>query len=114
MFGALVALAVGGVAERVHGRFEHGPAQILRPLFGERAAAVVFPGLADHGPQAGVAGQLAGGREAVDVADLGRDRERQYPPDPGHREQQRDVAVLGTAGAQRASDRGYLTLEVVD
>jgi len=50
----------------------------------------------------------------VDVADLGRDRERQYPPDPGHREQQRDVAVLGTAGAQRASDRGYLTLEVVD
>jgi hypothetical protein len=77
-------------------------------LFGERAAAVLFVGLAHAWAEAGVAGQLAGRREAGDVADLGGDRERQHPPDPGHREQQRDIAVLGTAGAQRAPDRGDL------
>jgi hypothetical protein len=28
LLGALVALGVGGVAERVHGRLEQGPAQV--------------------------------------------------------------------------------------
>jgi hypothetical protein len=42
---ALVALAVDGVLERVHGRFEHRPAQVLGALFGQRAAAVFVAGL---------------------------------------------------------------------
>ena len=37
---ALVALAVGGVPERVHRRFEHRPAQVSGPVFGQRPAAV--------------------------------------------------------------------------
>ena len=36
---SLVALGVGGVAERVHRRLEQGPAQVGRPVLGERAAA---------------------------------------------------------------------------
>jgi hypothetical protein len=45
ILSALVALAVEGVLERVHGRLEHRPAQILEPLFCERAAAVLVAGL---------------------------------------------------------------------
>ena len=37
---ALVALGVGRVAQGVHGGFEHRPAQVLRALLGQRAAAV--------------------------------------------------------------------------
>ena len=37
---ALVALPVGGVLERVHRRLEQGPAQLGRPVFGQRAATV--------------------------------------------------------------------------
>ena len=46
---ALVALCVGGVAQGVHGRFEHRPAQVLRALFGQRAAAVAIAGLVTRG-----------------------------------------------------------------
>ena len=40
---ALVALGVGRVAEGVHGGFEHRPAQVLRALLGQRAAAIAIP-----------------------------------------------------------------------
>ena len=40
LFVALVALAVGGVPEGVHGCFEHRPAQVSGTLFGQGAAAV--------------------------------------------------------------------------
>jgi hypothetical protein len=43
LFVALVALTVGGVPERVHGRFEHRPAQVSWPLFGQRPAASESP-----------------------------------------------------------------------
>jgi hypothetical protein len=38
--GALVALRIGRVLERVHGRFDQGPAQVGGPVLGEWAAAV--------------------------------------------------------------------------
>ena len=38
--GVLVAVAIGAVPERVHGRFEHRPAQVFGAGFGQRAAAV--------------------------------------------------------------------------
>ena len=37
---ALVALGVGGVAQRVHRRLEQRPAQVGGPVLGERAAAI--------------------------------------------------------------------------
>jgi len=55
---ALVALGVGGVAQGVHGGFEHRPAQVLRALFGQRAAAVAIAGLIDAWAEPGVAAEL--------------------------------------------------------
>src|SRR4029453_8305592 len=78
---ALVALAVDRVAQRVHGRFEHRPAQVLGALLGQRAAAIAVTGLIDPRAQAGVAAQLLGGREAVDVADVGGVGVGQQPAD---------------------------------
>src|SRR5215212_8756985 len=46
---ALVALAVGRVAQRVHGGFEHRPAQVSRALLGQRAAAIAVAGLVTRG-----------------------------------------------------------------
>jgi hypothetical protein len=112
--GGLVAVGVGGVPERVHGRFEHRPAQVARALFGQRAAAVFVAGLVHARAQAGVAAQLLRCREPVDVADLGADGERKHPPDPGHGEQQRDIRVVGAAEAELAVDEVDLGVEVVD
>jgi hypothetical protein len=49
------------------------------------SAAVLLTGLADSWDQAGTPGQLPGRRETVEVADLGRDRERPHPPDLANR-----------------------------
>src|SRR6478736_455467 len=38
--GVLVAVAIGAVAQRVHGRFEQRPAQVFGAGLGQRAAAV--------------------------------------------------------------------------
>ena len=38
---ALVALALGGVLERVHRRLEHRPAQVGGTVLGQRAAAIL-------------------------------------------------------------------------
>jgi hypothetical protein len=97
--GALVALGVGGVAQGVHGGFEHRPAQVLGALLGQRAAAIALTGLVHARAQAGVATQLLRRRKARDVADLGGDRERQHPADPGNGQQQCDVWVVGAVGA---------------
>ena len=39
---ALVALRVGGVLERVHRRLEQRPAQVSRPMLGQRSAAILL------------------------------------------------------------------------
>jgi hypothetical protein len=44
---ALISVPVGVVPERVHGRFEHRPAQVLRALLGQRTAAIAVTGLVD-------------------------------------------------------------------
>src|SRR6266542_4134025 len=41
-FGVLVAVAVGGVGAGVGGGLDEGPAEVARPLLGERAAQVAF------------------------------------------------------------------------
>src|SRR5687768_4255171 len=74
--GGLVALGVGGVAQRVHGGFEHRPAQILRAVLRQRAATIPVAGLIHARAQTRVATLLLRRREAVDVTDLGGDRER--------------------------------------
>ena len=58
-FRVLVAVAVDGGGAGVGGGFDQRPAQILRPLFGERAAQVALAGLVDARAEAGVAGELA-------------------------------------------------------
>src|SRR6266508_2235080 len=58
LLGAPVALVVGRMAQGVHGGFEHRPAQVLRALLGQRAAAIALTGLVHARAQAGVATQL--------------------------------------------------------
>jgi hypothetical protein len=70
------------MAERVHGRLEQGPAQVAGAVFGQWATAIGFAGLPDLEAEPGLAGELLGGGEALDLADLGGDRERQHPADP--------------------------------
>src|SRR5215207_8499712 len=54
---SLVALRVGGVPQRVHGRLDKRPAQVAWPVFGQRAAAVGVSGLVDARAKARVTGQ---------------------------------------------------------
>src|SRR5882672_6713519 len=82
------------------GCFDVRPAEIVGPVFAERAAPIALTGLVDARAEAGVADQFAGACEAVDVADLGGERVGERPADPGAGEQQRNVAVLGTELAQ--------------
>ena len=100
---ALVALAIGRVAQGVHGGFEHRPAQVLRALFGQRAAAVAITGLIDAWAEPRVAAKLLRRGEPADVADLRGDRERQHPTDPRNGQQQRHV---GMVRHRRSADRG--------
>src|SRR2546425_226150 len=94
---SLVALGVGGVLERVHRRLDERPAQIAGPVLGQGPAPVGVARLVDARAKPGVAGELLGALEALDLADLGGDRERQDPADPGGTNQQRDVGVVGVA-----------------
>jgi hypothetical protein len=77
----LVALAVGGVGAGMDGGLDERPPQVLRPLFGERAASIGLARLVDARAEAGVAGELARRVEAGDVAELGGDRVGEYPAD---------------------------------
>jgi hypothetical protein len=83
-------------------------------LFGERAAQVALSGLVDARAETAVAGELAPGGEAVDVADLGGDRVGEHPADPGDRGQQRHVAVIGAGSPQLAPPLVDLAVELVD
>jgi hypothetical protein len=58
LLGALVALGVGGVAKRMHRRLEQRPAQVGRPVLGQRPAAVLVARLVDARAKAGIAGEL--------------------------------------------------------
>src|SRR5271166_6844882 len=60
------------------------------------------------------AGELLWRCEALDLADLGGDHERKDPADPGHRQEQRDIWVLGVALLEATVDLGDLLFEVVD
>ncbi len=82
-------------------------------MLGQRSAAVLVSRLVDARPT-GVAGQLVGRGESLDLADLGGDRERQHPADPRGASKQRDVGVVCVAGAQTLLGDGDLALEVVD
>ena len=90
------------------------PAQIARTLLWEVTAKVAFAGLVDAGAEAAVAGEFARSGEARDVADLGGDRVGEHPADPGHGQQQRDVAVVGAEPAQLALALVDLAVELVD
>ena len=57
---------------------------------------------------------FSGDGEALDLADLGGDREGEHPADPRGAHQQRDVGVVGVARPEPAVDLGDLVLEVVD
>src|SRR5512144_546869 len=85
---ALVALRVGGVAERVHGRLEQRPAQVAGAVLAQGPAAIALAGLLDLGAKAGVAGELLGRGKPGDLADLGGDREAEQPADPGRAHQE--------------------------
>src|SRR5919201_4790123 len=106
--------AVAGIAGGCLGGFDERPAQVVRSVLAQWAAPVAFSRLLDPGAEAGVAGQLARAREALDLADLGGDREREDPADPGDREQERDVSVVGAERAQLALAAVDLVVELVD
>ena len=69
-----------------------------------------------HHPRAkaGVAGQLGRRGKAGDLADLGGDREGQDRADPRHRQELRNVGVLGAAPLKPGVDLRDLGLECVD
>jgi hypothetical protein len=69
--------------------------------------------LVDARAEAVVTGELARGSEAADVADLGRDRVREHPADPGHGQQQWDVLVVDAESAQLALALADLAVELV-
>ena len=54
------------------GRFDQGPAEIVRAVLAQRAAPVALAGLLDAWREAGVADELARAGEACDVAELRR------------------------------------------
>src|SRR6266511_2481237 len=110
----LVALAVSGVRAGVDGGLDERPAQVLGPLFGERAAPIGLARLVDAWAETAVAGELARGGEAIDVAELGGDRVGEHPADAGDGEEQGDVAVVGAEPAQLALAAVDLAIELID
>src|SRR5204862_6096603 len=99
-FGLLVAVAVDGCGAGVGGGLDERPAQILGPLFGERAAQVAFAGLVDARAEAGVAGEFARCGEAADGGDLRGERVSGQPTDPRGREQEGHGAMVGAESAE--------------
>jgi hypothetical protein len=98
----------------VGGGLDERPAQIPGPEFGERAAQVALARLVDARAEAGVAGERAGSGEAADVTDLGGDRVGEHPTDPGHREQERHVAMVDAEPTQLTLAVADLAVELVD
>ncbi len=78
-FRLLVALAVDGMRAGVRGGLDQRPTEVARSLLGERTAQVALARLVDARAEAAVADELARRGEAVDVAEFGGDRVREYP-----------------------------------
>ena len=114
VLGALVAVAVGGVAAARRGRLRSAPSAGSGGRSWQRAAPVAFAGLVDARAQPGVADQFRRRREAADLADLGGDRVGEDPADAGRGHQQRHVAVVGAERAQLALAGVDLVVERVD
>ena len=83
---SLVALGVGGVLERVHRRLQQRPTQVGRAVLGQWATTILLSGLVHARTETRVAGELLWRWEALDLADLGGDREGEDPADAGHRQ----------------------------
>jgi hypothetical protein len=83
LLGALVVVAVAGVAGCMGGRLDQGPAQLRRAVLGQWAALGAAAGLVHPRAQPGVATQLLGRREPTDVAHLGGDVEPSTQAIPG-------------------------------
>src|SRR5271168_4901650 len=98
----------------MHRRLQKRPAQVGRPVLGQWAASILFSGLVHARTQTRVAGELLWRWEALDLADLGGDREGKDPADPGHGQEQRDVGMLGVVLLQATVDLGDLLFEVID
>jgi hypothetical protein len=95
-------------------RLGAGAGRRAAALLREGTAQVALDGLVDARAEAAVAGELARGSEAADVADLSGDRVREHPADSRHGEQEWDVAVVGAEPAQLALALVDLALELVD
>ena len=93
---ALVALPIAGVPCGMGRRFDERPAEVLRPVLGERSSDITVARLIDPRAEPGVAGQLLGTRETVDVSDPRSDGVGEDVPDPRDRREQRDGGVVGT------------------
>src|SRR5271157_5332884 len=103
----LVAIPIVDITGGVGGSLHQGPAQVLRPVLGQRSAEVAVARLAHDRAEARIASELLRTREAADIADLGRDCVGEKRADAGHGQQQRDVGVVGT-------ETGELTSAIVD
>src|SRR5215213_8924125 len=99
---------------RLLGGLDRRPAQHGRAGPRELAGAGLLPGLVDARCQPGVADELAGGREARDVADLAGDRETEQIADPGDRDQQPDASVGARQRPQLLLDRDQAFVEHPD
>ena len=114
LLGVLVPLAIGRMPGGVGGGLDEGPAQVLRAVLGERTAIVAAARLADDRAQPGVPGELLGGREPGDVAELGGDRVPEHPGDSGDAHEQWDIRVIGASRLQVGRAPLDLRLELVD
>ena len=72
-----------GVGGQELDRLHRGPSDQSGALFGDPATVDMGVGLVVLGGEPGPAGQLCGGTEPGDVADLGNEHRGQHRPDPG-------------------------------
>ena len=63
LLGVLVPVAIRRVPGGVGGRLDEGPAEVLGTVARQRSPVVPAARLADEGAQAGLPGELLGGRE---------------------------------------------------
>ena len=75
----LAAFLVVGMSSRVDGGFDERPALVLGAILRQWPTNVAAARLTDERAEAGVASELLGTREAVDIADFRRDRVGQPP-----------------------------------
>jgi hypothetical protein len=99
----LVAVAVGGVGAGVRRCFDERQRWYRRPcLLSDRAGRVHLTGR--RAGRGRCSPRACAEWGAADVANLGGDCVGEYPADPGHRQQQWHVAVVGAEPAQGGGD----------